>query len=89
MDPQLLTLAKNAARLSLVNAGIFAGAYFIIDVLSKIPIVGVVFFCLNALLSLAAFFAIAYLETPKLFLSPPVRRSRCSRSLLEAGWPSS
>lgn len=71
MDQQTLALARNAARLSLVNAGIFAGVYFVIDVLSKIPIVGVAFFCLNALLSLAAFFAIAYLGTPKLFPFPP------------------
>lgn len=71
MDPQLLTLARNAARLSLVNAGIFAGIYFVIDVLSKIPIIGAAFFCLNALLSLAAFFALAYLGTPKLFPFPP------------------
>jgi len=38
--------------------------------LSKIPVLGVVFFCLNALLSLAAFFAIAYLATPKLLPFP-------------------
>jgi len=65
-----LDLAKNAARVSLVNAGIFAGVYFVIDLLNKIPVLGVVFFCLNALLSLAAFFAIAYLATPKLIPFP-------------------
>ncbi len=71
MDQQLFALAKNAARLSVTNAAIFAGVYFIINILSKIPIVGVAFFCLNLLLSLAAFFAIAYLGTPKLFPFPP------------------
>jgi hypothetical protein len=71
MDQQALDLAKNAARASVTNAGIFAGVYFIIDVLSKIPLVGALFFCLKALLSLAAFFAIAYLATPKLLPFPP------------------
>jgi len=33
MDQQALDLAKNAARVSLVNAGIFAGVYFVIDLL--------------------------------------------------------
>lgn len=71
MDQQVLDLVKNAARASVTNAALFAGAYLIIDVLSKIPIVGLAFFCLNALLSLAAFFAVAYLVTPKLLPLPP------------------
>lgn len=80
MEPQALELSKNAARASLVNAGIFAGAYFVIDLLSKIPVIGLAFFCLNALLSLAAFFVIAYFVTPKLG-NFPVNQSKSMLAL--------
>ncbi len=66
MDPQALELSKSSARSSVTYAGGAAAAYFLIGLLSKIPIVGLLFFCINGLLVLAAYFAIAYFVTPRL-----------------------
>lgn len=66
MDPQALDLGKRAARASVTYAAMAAVAFIAIELLSKIPLVGVLFFCVNGLLSLAAFFAIAYLVAPTL-----------------------
>ena len=71
MDPQSLELAKNAGRASLTYAGMAAGAYLLIELLSKIPIIGLLFFCVNALLVLGVYFGIAYLITGKLAYFPP------------------
>jgi hypothetical protein len=71
MDPQSLELAKTAGRASLMYAAMAAGAYFVIDILSKIPIIGLLFFCVNGLMVLAAYFGISYLVTGKLTAFPP------------------
>ncbi|MGN6756079.1 MAG: hypothetical protein ACTHMJ_06790, partial [Thermomicrobiales bacterium] len=66
MDPVALQLAKDSGRASAMYAGGFAVIYFVLSLLSKIPIVGLLFFCLNGLLCLAVYFGIAYFITPKL-----------------------
>ena len=70
MDPQSIELSKSAGRAAFTYAAMAAGAYFVIDLLSKIPIIGLLFFCLNAILVLAVYFGIAYLVTGKLTIFP-------------------
>lgn len=66
MDPVMLALAKEAALASKRYAIMFAAAYFVVDLLSKIPIVGLLFFCVNAFLVLGVYIGVGYLVTPKL-----------------------
>jgi hypothetical protein len=70
MDQQAVELAKSAGRASVMYAAMAAGAYFVIELLSKIPFIGILFFCLNALLALGVYFGIAYLVTGKLTSFP-------------------
>ncbi|HEX5505180.1 MAG TPA: hypothetical protein VFW96_21365 [Thermomicrobiales bacterium] len=83
MDPQQLEQAKGAGRAALMYAAGAAGAYFIIDLLSKIPVIGLLFFCVNFFLVLGAYFGIAYYITPRLAM-PPSGPSKGMAAL----WPS-
>ena len=71
MDPQSIELAKRAGRAAVTYAAMAAGAYLVIDLLSKIPFIGLIFFCINAFLALGAYFGISYLVTGKLTFFPP------------------
>lgn len=66
MDPATMELAKSAASAARRYAIMAAAGYFVIELLSKIPIVGLLFFCLNGLLVLGVYIGIGYLVTPKL-----------------------
>jgi hypothetical protein len=83
MDPQQIEQAKGAGRTALMYAGAAAGAYFVIDLLSKIPVIGLLFFCVNFFLVLGAYFGIAYYITPRL-ATPPSGPSKGMAAL----WPS-
>lgn len=71
MDQQMIEVSKNAGRAAVTYAAMAAGAYFAFDLLSKIPIIGLLFFCMNGLLALAVYFGISYLVTGKLTSFPP------------------
>ncbi len=60
MDPQALELSKTSARASVPYAG---GLAVIFVIMGLVPCLGG---CVNFLLSLAGFFAVAFLLTPKL-----------------------
>lgn len=81
MDPATMQLAKSAAFAARRYAIMAAGGYFIIDMLSKIPIVGLLFFCLNGLVVIAAYIGVGYLVTPGLFPLPALQ----SKSMVGLG----
>ena len=60
MDPQALELSKTSARASVPYAG---GLAVVFVIMGLVPCLGG---CVNFLLSLAGFFAVAFLITPKL-----------------------
>ena len=65
MDPEALDLSQRSARAAIPYA---AGLAVVFAVMGLIPCLGG---CVNYLLSLAGFFAVAYLITPKLSNFPP------------------
>ncbi len=65
MDPQALELSKTSARASVPYAG---GLAVVFAIMGLVPCLGG---CVNFLLSLAGFFAAAFLITPKLSGFPP------------------
>jgi hypothetical protein len=71
MDNPVVRVIARSARASALFAGILAAAFVVLALLSKIPLVGPVFFCLNFLLSLAAYFAVGYFTTPRVRERPP------------------
>lgn len=81
MEPATIQLAKSAAMAAKTYALMFAAAYFVIDMLSKIPIVGLLFFCVNGLLVIAVYIGVGYLITPKLSPFPAGQ----SKSMLGLG----
>lgn len=70
MDPVTMRLARSAATAARTYALIFAAAYLVIELLSKIPFLGILFFCLNGLLVLAVYIGVGYFTTPKLVPLP-------------------
>ncbi len=70
MDQQALELSKTSARASVPYAGGLAAIFVIMGL---VPCLGG---CVNFLLSLAGFFAVAFLLTPKLSGFPPARPRR-------------
>lgn len=70
MDPATMQLARSAASAASRYAIMAAAGYFVIELLSKIPVVGLLFFCLNGLLVLAVYIGVGYLVTPRLFPLP-------------------
>lgn len=71
MDQAALDLIKRAARASTNYAFMAGGAFILITLISKIPVLGFVFLCVGFLVQLAAYFGIAYLVTPRLSGFPP------------------
>ncbi len=66
MDPQAIDLAKRSALASVTYAAIAGVVFIVLTFLSKIPVFGFGFLCLNFFFFLAAYAGIAYLVTPKL-----------------------
>lgn len=66
MDNPVISLIVRSGRSAAMYAGGAAVIFFILFLISKVPILGIFVLCLNFLLSLAAFFLIAYLVTPRL-----------------------
>lgn len=66
MDAQTVDLIKRSAQSSLLYAAIAGVSLIIVNLLSKIPVIGLLFSCLYLFGILGAAFGIAYLVAPKM-----------------------
>lgn len=70
MDAQAIDLVKRTAQASLMNAVIAGVVLLIVELFSKIVIIGLVFSCLFPILILAAAFGLGFLIAPKMTMLP-------------------
>lgn len=66
MNPQMVDLTKRAALASVTYAAMAGVAFILLTLLSKIPVLGIAFFCLNFLTLVGAAIGIGFLVTPRL-----------------------
>jgi hypothetical protein len=64
MDAQITDLVKRTAQASVRYAAMAGGGLLILNILSKIPIIGLLFLCIYGLCSLGAAVGIGYLMAP-------------------------
>jgi hypothetical protein len=79
MDAQSMDLAKRAAQSSVTYAAMAGAGMVVLELLSKIPVLGAVFLCLNIFLLLGAGFGLGYLTAPKMML--PVGQTKAMIAL--------
>lgn len=70
MDAQSMDLAKRAAQSSVTYAAMAGAGMVVLELLSKIPLLGALFLCLNIFLLLGAGFGLGYLTAPKMTMLP-------------------